>query len=453
MTAQQNSLTKLSTGQRINSSSDDASGIGISGKLHSTLNTQQKMAHNLGNSLSFLQTQASALQNAGKILTRMAEIKTQSMGVISNAGDNQNYNEEFMELQYELRKISGGKFNGVSLFSKASVQDHALQATSLLQSEASITVSLARNFLAGEFVGASGEVIGGREFETVTSVTEPLPLSTASTSTGVDADGNKLPTGAVDPNWSVTGPTSVERLALSAQPEQWADETATAGWVGKKEGGIGAYLYSMAFDLSDCDLTKVQIQGLAATDNQGSVFINGQDLGFSFPDEYEALQSFSLETNESGMLINGDYTVSNPLVTGTNNVTVQVVNAGGPTGLLFDELQISASRIVETQIPIDTITYAGLDQFSLEDFNQFEQSLSNALAVNGSEQSRVAYTMQHLDSTATNLESAYSRIHDLDYALESAKLAKQQILAQTSAQMMGNAVKSTELAKRIIGLA
>lgn len=111
MTAQQNSLTKLSTGQRINSSSDDASGIGISGKLHSTLNTQQKMAHNLGNSLSFLQTQASALQNAGKILTRMAEIKTQSMGVISNAGDNQNYNEEFMELQYELRKISGGKFN------------------------------------------------------------------------------------------------------------------------------------------------------------------------------------------------------------------------------------------------------------------------------------------------------------------------------------------------------
>ena len=63
----------------------------------------------------------------------------------------------------------------------------------------SITVSLARNFLAGEFVGASGEVIGGREFETVTSVTEPLPLSTASTSTGVDADGNKLPTGAVDP--------------------------------------------------------------------------------------------------------------------------------------------------------------------------------------------------------------------------------------------------------------
>ena len=69
------------------------------------------MAHNLGNSLSFLQTQASALQNAGKILTRMAEIKTQSMGVISNAGDNQNYNEEFMELQYELRKISGGKFN------------------------------------------------------------------------------------------------------------------------------------------------------------------------------------------------------------------------------------------------------------------------------------------------------------------------------------------------------
>ena len=63
------------------------------------------------------------------------------------------------------------------------------------------------------------------------------------------------------------------------------------------------------------------------------------------------------------MLVNGGGLISNPLVDGINNVTVRVNNSGGPTGLLFDQLEISASRIVTTQVPSDTVTFAGLDQF------------------------------------------------------------------------------------------
>jgi flagellin-like hook-associated protein FlgL len=40
----------------------------------------------------------------------------------------------------------------------------------------------------------------------------------------------------------------------------------------------------------------------------------------------------------------------------------------------------------------------------------------------------------------------------LDFAVETTKLAKQQILSQASAQMVGNAARSTDLAKKIIGL-
>ena len=54
--------------------------------------------------------------------------------------------------------------------------------------------------------------------------------------------------------------------------------------------------------------------------------------------------------------------------------------------------------------------------------------------------------------SGANLEKAHGRISDLDYALETAKLAKQQILSQASAVMVGNAVKNTDLAKKIIGL-
>ena len=454
--AQQNSLTKLSTGQRINSSADDASGIGISSKLHSTINSQQKIAQNLGNSLSFLQTQAGALQSAGKILTRMAELKTQSMGVASNAKDKQNYNEEFMELQYELRQISGGKFNGVSLFAKPTVQDHALQSIPQIQSQASKTVSLARNFLSGEFVGASGEVVGGRDFETVTTITEPLPVTTSSGATGVDENGVKLPNGTPDPNWSVEGPKDVVRLDPNIIPGGWAAETNTAGWIGAQGEKVGVediYEYSMSFDLSNCSLDSVSIRGLAAVDDFGDVYINGHDIGIPFPSQWNALQEFSLQTDGNGMTVNDSSLIDNPLIDGLNQVTIRVRNTGGITGLLFDELQISASRVETSQVPVDTITYAGLDQFTLDDFKQFEQSLSNALAVNGSEQARVANSILHLDATASNLQGSYSRIHDLDFAVETTKLAKQQILSQASAQMMGNAVRSTDLAKKIIGLA
>ena len=450
--AVQKSMDRMSTGKRINSSSDDAGGMGVSALIHSRMQRQVRLRGNLNNSMSFLQVQAGALQMASKILDRMSELKTMSLDITKNSDDRENYDKEFMELQLELRSISKGKFNRISLFTGPLVKDHALQTIAHESESSTRVVSLARNFLAGEYLASSGEVLGGREFNLITSTTNPLPVDTASVATGVDADGNKLPTGAIDPNWSVTGPTSVERLSLADQPGPWADETPTAGWIGKAAGGNGDYFYSMSFDLSGCDLSQVQIQGLAATDNAGNVLVNGQDLGLSFPNEYRSLQAFDLQTNANGMLVDGATLISNPLVDGINEVTVRVNNSGGPTGLLFDELQISASRIVTTQVASNTITYPGLDQFSMEDFAKFEQNLANALAENGSEEQRIRYELENLETNQINLGQAHGRIMDLDYAKESTRLIRQQILSQSSAEMVGSAIRQTEIAKQVIGI-
>ena len=446
------SMGRISTGKKINSSSDDAGGLAVSAIMHSQMQRQVRLRENLNNSISFLHVQAGALRTASNLLDRMSELKTLSLDVTKNSDDRANYDEEFMELQYELRNISQGKFNGISLFTKPLIKDHALQTVAHESESNTRIVSLARNFLAGEYLAKSGEVLGGRDFDLITSTTSPLPVNTASAATGVDANGNKLPTGAVDPNWSVTGPTSVERLALTAQPGPWANETPTAGWIGQVAGGVGDYLYSMSFDLSGCDLSQVEIDGLAATDNAGSVLVNGQDLGLAFPNEFLFLQAFNLQTNLNGMLVNGGGLIANPLVDGINNVTVRVNNSGGPTGLLFDQLEISASRIVTTQVPSDTVTFAGLDQFSMEDFVSFEQKLANALAENGAEEQRIRFELQSLESNQTNLGQAYGRIVDLDYAAESTRLIKKQILTQSSAEMMGSAIRQTDVAKQVMGI-
>jgi flagellin len=46
-----------------------------------------------------MQMQDSALQTVGKILDRMAELRTMAQDVTKNSGDIENYSKEFVELQ------------------------------------------------------------------------------------------------------------------------------------------------------------------------------------------------------------------------------------------------------------------------------------------------------------------------------------------------------------------
>ena len=111
------SLSRLSSGKRIVSSADDAGGLAVASKLNSTLLRNVRGRESLNNSLSFLQTQAGALQVVGKVLSRMTELKTHSLDISKNDQDYENYNKEFLELQGQLNQISRQKFNGISLFS------------------------------------------------------------------------------------------------------------------------------------------------------------------------------------------------------------------------------------------------------------------------------------------------------------------------------------------------
>jgi flagellin len=64
-----------------------------------------------------MQMQDSALQSVGKILDRMAEMRTMAQDVTKNSGDIENYSKEFVELQGQLKQIKNETFNGISLFS------------------------------------------------------------------------------------------------------------------------------------------------------------------------------------------------------------------------------------------------------------------------------------------------------------------------------------------------
>ena len=115
--ALQKSLSRLSSGRRIVTSSDDAGGLAVSMKMAAAQKRTEATAINLRNIVSYLDTQDGAFKIADKVLSRMSELTTLARDVTKNSGDVENYDKEFQNLQAQMTSIGTEKFNGVNLFS------------------------------------------------------------------------------------------------------------------------------------------------------------------------------------------------------------------------------------------------------------------------------------------------------------------------------------------------
>ncbi len=118
----QRSLNRLSSGSKIVNPSDDAGGLAVSMKLSAAAKRQGATNTNIGNSVSFLQTQDGALKVAAKVLDRMSELKTLYADPTKSSSDLGNYDSEFTELQTQLTDIAGESFNSVTLFGSGDLE-------------------------------------------------------------------------------------------------------------------------------------------------------------------------------------------------------------------------------------------------------------------------------------------------------------------------------------------
>jgi flagellin-like hook-associated protein FlgL len=403
-------------------------------------------------SRSFTDMQLGALQSASELVSRMSVLKTMSVDASKNSADLENYDKEFIELQKQLAEISRHKFNGISLFTSVSKSDHALQTVVGEDSKNGYVVSLARNFIKGEFVGASGNALGEIISNTSTEeTTSDVKITTKAGATGVNPDGTPLNEGETDLNWTVTG-LADSVIRLGGKPGAWFDDSSITGkWIGVKSGGTGDYNYTMSFDLSGTNLDDITITGSASTDNAGSILINGQETGITFPpNQFLSLKSFSLQSNPSGILVDGTTTVPNVLVDGINELTVRVNNSGGPTGMLFNDLEIDGSATSTSTTTVSTGYYPTLSHFSQEEFSEFLEKIADGIAQVGAEQSRLQMINRQLESTVINYESGLGRIIDLDIARESIRLQKNNVLIQAAATMLGKADELSDVALRVM---
>ena len=111
------SLARLSSGSKIVNPADDAAGLAVSMRLDAQIARLGAAKGNVGNAISFTQTQDGYLKKIAKALDRMSELSILAQDVTKSDADRSLYNSEFQQLYAYFTSASSKDFNGVSLFS------------------------------------------------------------------------------------------------------------------------------------------------------------------------------------------------------------------------------------------------------------------------------------------------------------------------------------------------
>lgn len=115
------SLSRLSSGSRIVSPADDAAGLAVASRLDAQIRRLDAARDNVGNAISFTQTQDGYLKKIAKALDRMSELTILAQDVTKSDGDRALYQTEFSQLSAYINSAATRDFNGVSLFSGQSL--------------------------------------------------------------------------------------------------------------------------------------------------------------------------------------------------------------------------------------------------------------------------------------------------------------------------------------------
>ncbi|MGE8097948.1 flagellin domain-containing protein [Pseudomonas brassicacearum] len=157
--ALQTSMTRLSSGLKINSAKDDAAGLQIATRMSSQIRGQTVAIKNANDGISMAQTAEGALQETTNILQRMRELAVQARNGTNGTADQAATNAEFTQMSDELTRISQAtNLNGKNLLD-GSAGSMTLQVGSNTGTANQITLTLSTKFDAVSLSVGSGTTV------------------------------------------------------------------------------------------------------------------------------------------------------------------------------------------------------------------------------------------------------------------------------------------------------
>ena len=99
-------MERLSTGQRINSASDDAAGLAIASRMTSQIRGLDAGIRNANDAISMISTADGALIEVTNMLQRMRELALQASNGTTTSADRDYLNSEYVNLLAEIERIA-----------------------------------------------------------------------------------------------------------------------------------------------------------------------------------------------------------------------------------------------------------------------------------------------------------------------------------------------------------
>lgn len=158
------SMTRLSSGLKINSAKDDAAGLQIATRMTSQIRGQTMAIKNANDGISIAQTAEGAMQEQTNILQRMRELAVQSRNDSNSANDRDALDKEFQSMLQEIDRIANStQLNGKNLLDgSAGVMTFQVGSNDGANNQITISLSSAMSTTGG-LSGLAGKTIAGAD--------------------------------------------------------------------------------------------------------------------------------------------------------------------------------------------------------------------------------------------------------------------------------------------------
>ena len=462
------SITRLSSGLRINSAKDDAAGLAISERFTGQIRGLNQAVRNANDGISLAQTAEGALKAAGDILQRVRELAVQSANATNSASDRQALNQEVTQLVAELDRISQTtEFNGQKIldgtFGTAKYQVGANANQTIVASTANMRTNVYGNnqatgtgatAQASATAGGTNGVVAGTLAVAGALGSKDISLAINETS---KASADKINAETANTGVTATARTNVQvtfasvgAYSLVLQGDNSTDETvsfslsATSGAdalsaavqaINDKSSktGITAELNSAngGLILTNTSGNNIAVGKVGATANAGAVNVQKMTADtagtMSVAGTNQALAAATAAT-PTYIVSSGYLTLDSDKSFSAVSTTTTALTTAGATS--------SSTLKKVSELDVSTVTDA---TDALKTVDSALKFISGERAKLGALQSRFETTVANLQVSSENMSAARSRIQDADFAQETAALSRAQILQQAGTAMVAQA--------------
>ena len=443
------SIQRLSSGMRINSAKDDAAGLAISDRMNSQIKGMSQATRNANDGVSMAQTAEGALSSSGDILQRVRELAVQSSNSSNSASDRKALQTEVTQLTSELNRIANTtEFNGQKLMDgsmgTANFQVGANAGQLISMTGSNFNTSTYGNNSVGidakaAIVGnsngvAAGAIVinGSQGSKTFTPVINDTAKTTVANINKVSGDTGVTASAKTEANLDLTAGKSFS-FKLSS-------DNATAVTVSFSVSTDDANGHAGAISAINAQSAKTGVTASYDTKNGGLKLshADGNDI---------KVENTSTDAGSLGSL--ATYVAAGTLSAGASTATA----GGGATAMGKITMDSEKSfSVTDAGSGMALVKSSDLKSVADLDISTFEGSQSAIkvadaalAAVNGQRaeygalQSRFESAISNLSSSTENLSASRSRIVDTDFAAETAKMTRGQILQQAGTSMLAQA--------------